>query len=34
MKIQKIECGIHTVELYAKNLKYTQVQKSHRSSEQ
>ena len=27
MKIQKIERGIHTVELYAKNLKYTQVQK-------
>ena len=27
MKIQKIERGIHTIELYACNLKYEQVQK-------
>ncbi|WP_191378770.1 hypothetical protein [uncultured Flavonifractor sp.] len=27
MKIEKIESGIHTVELYAKNLKYQEVQK-------
>ena len=26
-KIQKIERGIHTIELYACNLKYEQVQK-------
>ena len=27
MKIQKIERGVHTIELYACNLKYEQVQK-------
>ena len=27
MKIKKIERGIHTIELYACNLKYEQVQK-------